>query len=81
MPLNEASVSIAPEPARMTSQSASQATNSCPRMPSADGIGDQSNSSPSTNQSPVNTNAVTAERYEMRRIITKIVSHEPRAAA
>ena len=76
MPLNDAIASMAPEPARISRNSVSHATNMCPRMPSADGIGDQRSRNPSTNQRPVNTNAVVADRYEMRLIIRKIVSHE-----
>ena len=71
MPLKEAMVSVAPAPARMRNQSTSQATNISPRMPSAEKIGDQSRSSPITNQRPVKTNAVTAEPYEMRLIISE----------
>ena len=80
MPLNDAIVSIAPEPASMTKKSSSHATSICPRMPRAERMGDQSSSNPSANQSPVNTNAVTADRYEMRRIIRKIVSHDAAVA-
>jgi hypothetical protein len=75
MPLNDASVSIAPAIAMIRRKSSNHATSICPRIPSDPGIGDHSSSSPRTNQSPVKTNAVRAERYVMRRIIEKIVSH------
>jgi hypothetical protein len=75
IPLYDASVNVAPEPARMMRNRNSHAITMFPRMPSAPGIGDQSSSNPSRNQRPANTNAVTADRYETRLIIGKIVSH------